>query len=90
MRANQLVYALKTGQKIAKMGYDVGRFQANLSNAKMEFSRSVRKSRYAIEKFVDDAVITIKRKPLQSVALAFGVAFGIGALAGWMSGRKAA
>jgi len=51
-------------------------------------ARTVRKGREAAEDLVDDAVHTVKHKPLETVAVTFGVAFGLGAIVGWLVARK--
>ena len=43
---------------------------------------------YAVSDFADDVALNVKRHPLKSTAITFGVAFGAGAVAAWFSRRK--
>jgi hypothetical protein len=45
----------------------------------------VRRGRHAAEELIDEAAHSIKQHPLQAVALTFGLAFGAGALFGWIA-----
>jgi hypothetical protein len=47
--------------------------------------RAVRRGRHAAEELIDEAAHSIKQHPLQAVALTFGLAFGAGALFGWIA-----
>jgi hypothetical protein len=49
--------------------------------------RAVRRGRLAAEDLIDEAAHSIKQRPLQTVALTFGLAFGTGVLFGWMASR---
>jgi len=49
--------------------------------------RAVRRGRLAAEDLIDEAAHSVKRRPLQTVALTFGLAFGTGALFGWIASR---
>ena len=42
--------------------------------------RAVRRGRLAAEELIDEAAHSIKQRPLQTVALTFGLAFGTGVL----------
>jgi hypothetical protein len=44
--------------------------------------RAVRRGRLAAEELIDEAAHSIKQRPLQAVALTFGLAFGTGVLFG--------
>jgi hypothetical protein len=41
-----------------------------------------------VEDRMDDVAHSIRRQPLKCTAMTFGVALGIGALAGWAGGRR--
>jgi hypothetical protein len=45
--------------------------------------RAVKRGRFAAEDLLDEAAHSVKRHPLQTVALTFGLAFGAGVLLGW-------
>lgn len=80
--------ALNTGRNIAKIGYDVGQFKSNLFHVAKDVRRAVRSGWRGAEDLVDDVTIAVRREPLKSIGLTFGVALGIGTLAGWFATRK--
>jgi len=49
--------------------------------------RAVRRGRLAAEDMIDEAAHSIKQRPLQTVSLTFGLAFGTGVLFGWIASR---
>jgi hypothetical protein len=49
--------------------------------------RAVRRGRLAAEDLIDEVTHSIKQRPLQSVALAFGLAFATWALFAWIASR---
>ena len=49
--------------------------------------RAAKHGRFAAEDLIDEATYRIKQRPLQTVALSFGLAFGAGALFGWVASR---
>jgi hypothetical protein len=49
--------------------------------------RAVKRGRLAAENMINEAAHNIKQSPLQTVALTFGLAFGTGALFGWIATR---
>jgi hypothetical protein len=49
--------------------------------------RALKRGRFAAEELMDEAAHTIKRHPLQTVRLTFGLAFGVGALFGWIASK---
>ena len=50
--------------------------------------RAVKRGRFAVEDLMDEAIHTVKQRPLQTVALIFGLAFGAGALFSWIASRS--
>lgn len=82
----------KTGARFNDSMEKVAEARSKLSEALEEgmdaASRTVKKGRYAAEELVDDAIHTVKQKPVQSVAVTFGVALGMGVLFGILIGRK--
>lgn len=50
--------------------------------------RVVRRSRHAAEDIVDEASRRVKRDPLLSVAITFGVGLGLGSAIGWLLARR--
>jgi ElaB/YqjD/DUF883 family membrane-anchored ribosome-binding protein len=49
--------------------------------------RAVRRGRLAAEELIEEAAHSIKQRPLQTVAVTFGLAFGTGVLFGWIASR---
>jgi hypothetical protein len=47
--------------------------------------RAVKRGRFAAEDLMDEAAHSVKRRPLQTVVLTFGLAFGAGALFSWIA-----
>jgi hypothetical protein len=52
-----------------------------------ETRRAVRRGRLAAKDLIDEAAHSIKQRPLETVALTFGLAFGTGVLFGWLASR---
>jgi hypothetical protein len=50
--------------------------------------RAVKRSRFAAEDLMDEAAHGVKQRPLQTVVLTFGLAFGVGALFGWIASNN--
>jgi ElaB/YqjD/DUF883 family membrane-anchored ribosome-binding protein len=50
-------------------------------------ARVVRRGKYAAEDLLDETTYRIKRDPLPSVAVTFGIGVGVGLLVGWLLGR---
>ena len=50
--------------------------------------RAVKRARFAAEDLVDEAAHSVKHRPLQTVAVTFGLAFGVGALIGWIASNN--
>ena len=85
-------FAFDTRAKLAKAGCDAAHLTSKVTNAAQDgitnAKKVVRKGWRAGEDFFDEATITIRRHPLKSVGLAFGIAFGVGTLAGWLVKRN--
>jgi hypothetical protein len=50
--------------------------------------RVVKRGRFAAEDLMDEAAHSIKQRPLQTVVLTFGLAFGAGALFAWVASNN--
>jgi ElaB/YqjD/DUF883 family membrane-anchored ribosome-binding protein len=90
---NAAASVLNAGSQFAKIGYEAKQhMKSALTRVAQDkvtaATRAVRKSCYAVSDFVDEVAVNIKRHPLKSTAITFGVALGAGALAGWFSKRK--
>jgi hypothetical protein len=83
---------LKTGMQLAKVGYRVVNLRSNLSNVSRAgittMKRAVRKNWRAAEDLVDDVSRSVKKQPLRALGITFGLAFGMGTLAGALTRRK--
>jgi len=83
--------AVHVSERVAQVGVEASRLRTRASHAfddaVVEAKRLAKRGRYAAEDLVDDAAYRIKRDPLRSVAITFGVGFGVGLVAGWLCGR---
>src|SRR4051812_44273706 len=84
--------AAHVGGRVVELGVEAARLKVRATHAVedtvVEARRLVNRGRYAAEDLVDETTYRIKRDPLRSVAITFAVGLGIGALAGWLSGRS--
>ena len=89
---NAAACALSTGSDFARMGREAARLTSTLKNAAEDgvttARRAFRKNWNNAEDFVGEVAVAVKRHPLKSMGITFGVAFGIGALGGWLAKRK--
>ena len=53
-----------------------------------DFGRSMDRAKVVAEERIEDVRDHVRSRPITSVAMVAGVAFGIGILTGWMIGRK--
>ena len=83
-----IIYALCSGCNYAKIGKEFDHWKSNLAGTARDVTRVVRKARHSTEDFLDEAALAVKRQPLKSAGIAFGVGIGIGAFAGWLEARK--
>jgi ElaB/YqjD/DUF883 family membrane-anchored ribosome-binding protein len=84
--------AVHAGERVVELGAEAARLKVRASHAvedtMVEARRLAKRGRYAAEDLVDETVYRIKRDPLRSIAVTFAVGLGIGALAGWLTGRS--
>jgi ElaB/YqjD/DUF883 family membrane-anchored ribosome-binding protein len=84
--------AVHVGGRVIQAGAEAARLKAQASHAvedaKIGAKRLAKRGRYAAEDLVDEAEYRIKRDPFRSVAITLAVGLGIGALAGWLAGRR--
>jgi ElaB/YqjD/DUF883 family membrane-anchored ribosome-binding protein len=85
---NAIAYALNTSRQFAKLGADISHLKSNCGDTAQDFKRVAKKARYATTDFLDEVAIAVKREPLKSTGIAFGVGIGVGVLAGWLGTRK--
>ncbi len=78
-------------EKITRAGETVERLRRKVTNTVEDkyddARRAIRRGRHAAEDLVDEASYRIKRDPLNSVAITFGVGLGMGVLIGWFMKR---
>ena len=84
----KVICVLNTGRNLAKFGYELGKFKSNIVNGARDVRRAVRNGWCGAEDLVDDVTVAVKREPLKSIGLTFGVALGIGTFAGWLATRR--
>ncbi len=85
-------FALDMESKLAKVGCEAADLTSKATNAAQDgitaAKKTVRKGWRAGEDFIDEATIAVKRHPLKSIGIAFGVAFAVGTLTGWLVRRR--
>jgi ElaB/YqjD/DUF883 family membrane-anchored ribosome-binding protein len=90
-RNGALKKVLNTGVHFAEVGVDALLTKAKLSqtveDGVYKAKRLAKRGRYAAEDLVDETAHRIKRDPLRSIAVTFGIAFGLGALTAWLATR---
>jgi ElaB/YqjD/DUF883 family membrane-anchored ribosome-binding protein len=78
-------------EKIAQAGENMGRLRRKVTNTVEDkyddARRAIRRGRHAAEDLVDEASYRVKRDPLNSVAITFGVGLGMGVRIGWFLKR---
>lgn len=78
-------------EKLAQMGAEAARIKDRVSNAVEDkydaAKRAVRRGKYVAEDLIDETSYRIKRDPLSSVAVTFGVGVGLGVVIGWLVSR---
>lgn len=83
-----IAYALNTGCHFAKIGGEFNDLKANVADTVQDLTRTMRKARHATEDFIHEVTWVVKRRPLKSAGIAFGLGIGVGALTGWLGTRK--
>jgi hypothetical protein len=79
--------AVNGGAKISHWDFSLKDFVSAVEIYAYGTRRAVRRGRLAAEDLIDEAAHNIKQRPLQTVALTFGLAFGTGVLFGWIASR---
>jgi ElaB/YqjD/DUF883 family membrane-anchored ribosome-binding protein len=84
--------AVHVGERVMGVGAGAARLKVRASHAledtMHEARRLAKRGRYAAADMVDETSYRIKREPLRSVAIALAIGLGVGALAGFMAGRR--
>jgi ElaB/YqjD/DUF883 family membrane-anchored ribosome-binding protein len=83
----------KARDRLMEVGDEVSRLKTEASQAVEDgvvgARRLAKRSRYAAEDLIDDAVHHIKHEPLRSVSMGLAIGFALGALAVWLATRNA-
>ncbi len=83
----------KARERLMEAGGEVSRLKTEASQAVEDgvvaARRLARRSRYAAEDLIDDAVHRVKRDPLRTMAIGLAIGFGLGALAVWLATHNA-
>ncbi|MCW5961991.1 MAG: hypothetical protein KIS76_17650 [Pyrinomonadaceae bacterium] len=87
-----LMEAADTAGKVVKAKLDVDRIKEKaghvIEDSVIEAKRMIKKGRYAAEDLVEDTAHRIKKDPLRSVGVTFGVGLGLGVFIGMLLKRK--
>ena len=81
-------FALNTGQQLAKIGCEINHLKSRTGCTAADVRQAGRKALHSAEDALDEVAYRIKRQPLKAIGITAGVAFGIGALTGWLVTRN--
>jgi hypothetical protein len=84
MPTNVLTEAIHASEKVAEAIPDMNRVQTSLEDGVKGARRAVKRGRYFAEDLMEDAIHGMKRHPLQTAAISFGLGLGVGISLGWM------
>lgn len=87
MPMNVLTKAAYSREKIAEAIPDVNRVQTSLEESVRGARRAVKRGRYAVEELTEDALHHMKRHPVHTVAISFGLGLVVGTSLRWMISR---
>lgn len=80
------------GERLAQVSGEAAKLKEKAAKAMDESAEAARRAmlrgRHAAEEMIDETQYQIKRRPFESVAITLGVGLGLGALIGWLAGRK--
>ncbi|MBK9314387.1 MAG: hypothetical protein IPM55_09095 [Acidobacteria bacterium] len=80
------------GEQLAQVSAEAAKLKVKAAKVMDESAEAARKAlyrgRHAAEEMIDETQYRIKRRPFESVAITLGVGLGLGALVGWLAGRK--
>ncbi len=83
--------AMLAEEKLSQMSAEATRIKERMSHAMEDgvdaARRAMRKGKYAAEDLLDETAYRIKRDPINSVAITFGVGMGLGVMIGWLLTR---
>jgi len=79
-------------EQFAQVGAEAAKIKEKAAKAMDEgvetARRALHRGRLAAEDMIDETEYRIKKQPLESVAITFGVGLGIGAVIGWLLRRR--
>ena len=87
MPTNVLTKAADVTEKVAEAIPDVNRVQTALEDRAKGAWRAVKRGRYAAEERMEDAIHSMKRHPVRTAAISFGLGLVVGISVGWMISR---
>lgn len=80
------------GEQLAQVSAEAAKLKVKAAKVMDESAEAARQAlyrgRHAAEEMIDETQYRIKRRPFESVAITLGVGLGLGALVGWLAGRK--
>jgi ElaB/YqjD/DUF883 family membrane-anchored ribosome-binding protein len=92
MTAQVMSRSKEINEKIAAIGAEASHIKEIVSGAIEgrvdDARRALKHGRHAAEEALDSATHQVKRHPLQSVGVTFGVGLAFGVIIGWLAGRK--
>ena len=92
MKAEVLDKVTDVGVVAAHLGAEVKRVKGAVHDAFEDginsATRAVKKGRHAAEDLIDDAEYRVKRHPLSSIGITFGIGLGLGAMIGILLTRN--
>ena len=84
--------AVDAAEQVARVGLRVERLKRTAANAiddgMVDERRMVKRGVYAAEDLVEDTAHLIKKEPLRSVGITFGVGLAVGLTIGWLVGYR--
>ncbi len=84
---NVLTKAADASEKIAQAIPDVNRVQTSLEERVRGAVRAVKRGRYVVDELTEDALHRMKRHPVRTAAISFGLGLVVGTTVGWMISR---
>ncbi|HZS05379.1 MAG TPA: hypothetical protein VFD58_11135 [Blastocatellia bacterium] len=91
MPTDILKKTIKAGAKVAQVGVEAERMKDTISNAVEDgvtaAKRAVKRGRYAAEDLIDEAAYRVKKHPLESAGVVFGIGLSLGIMIGWLIAR---
>lgn len=84
MAPNILTKAIHASEEVAERVPDMSRVKTSLEDGMRGARRAVRHGRYVAEELMEDAIHSMRRHPVQTAAISFGLGFAAGISLGFM------